>query len=263
MGHRPEAKRLLLSKTFRRLVVQVLGFRQFMGERFGIPGHPASHHLKADIGGPHAHMTDMPTILVQLVAGHDCFLATQEIAKRVPGGPPVRLADLRRIAPGKANEQYLVFLRPESEGVAIRILDHRTGDLKGKVGLGLGLDSRLGNGQEEYRQPESQVVPIFCAVGQNRLCLKVLSVQLSGNPQAYPQVSGIAPHVRFDEGGVETGLRQGYLGTVRRKGRIRQTKPNATAPHLLYGRRPNCQVKFEIGDEIWLQSYIRPVGAGR
>jgi len=27
-------------------------------------------------------------------------------------------------------------------------------------------------------------------------------------------------------------LRQGYLGTVRRKGRIRQAKPNATAPHL-------------------------------
>ena len=26
-------------------------------------------------------------------------------------------------------------------------------------------------------------------------------------------------HVRFDEGGVETGLRQGYLGTARRKGR--------------------------------------------
>jgi hypothetical protein len=41
----------------------------------------------------------------------------------------------------------------------------------------------------------------------------------------------IAP-VRFDEGDVETGLRHGYLGTVRRKGRIGQAKPTATAPHL-------------------------------
>lgn len=31
---------------------------------------------------------------------------------------------------------------------------------------------------------------------------------------------------------METGLRQGYLGTVRRKGRIGHAKPTATAPHL-------------------------------
>ena len=37
------------------------------------------------------------------------------------------------------------------------------------------------------------------------------------------------PPVRFDEGDVETGLRQGYLGTVRRKGRTTD-KPNLRLP---------------------------------
>lgn len=42
----------------------------------------------------------------------------------------------------------------------------------------------------------------------------------------------VAPHDRFDERDVETELRPGYLGIVIRKGRIRQAKPTATAPHL-------------------------------
>jgi len=39
-------------------------------------------------------------------------------------------------------------------------------------------------------------------------------------------------HVRFDERDVETGLRPGYVGTVRRRDGNRQAKPTATAPHL-------------------------------
>lgn len=160
--------------------------------RFGIPGHPTSHHFKADIGGPHGHMTDIPTIWVLFVACGGRFLAAQEIPEGVPSGSPVGLADLRRVAPGKTNDQHLMLLRLKSEGIAISIPNHRAGDLKGRVGFGLGLDSRLGESKDKYRQPVTPAVLIFCAVGQNRLCLKVLSIQLSGNPQGYPQVSGIS-----------------------------------------------------------------------